>query len=39
MKQIPGKVMLTYVAEDMGGQNELMFSPAHVRTRTEEATC
>lgn len=30
-EQIPGKVMLTYVAEDMGGQNELMFSPAHIR--------
>ncbi|MEW5901936.1 MAG: uroporphyrinogen decarboxylase family protein [Acidobacteriota bacterium] len=28
---IPGKVMLSYVAEDMGGQKDLMFSPAHVR--------
>jgi uroporphyrinogen decarboxylase len=30
-EQIPGKVLLTYVAEDMGGQNDLMFSPAHIR--------
>jgi uroporphyrinogen decarboxylase len=30
-KQIPGKVMLTYVAEDMGGQEDLMMSPAHIR--------
>ena len=29
--QIPGKVMLTYVAEDMGGQKDLMLSPAHIR--------
>ncbi len=29
-EQIPGKVMLTYVAEDMGGQENLMFSPAHI---------
>jgi len=29
-EQIPGKVMLTYVAEDMGGQVGLMFSPAHI---------
>ena len=28
---IPGKVMLTYVAEDMGGQRNLLFSPAHIR--------
>jgi uroporphyrinogen decarboxylase len=28
---IPGKVMLTYVAEDMGGQIDLMFSPRHIR--------
>jgi uroporphyrinogen decarboxylase len=30
-EQIPGKVMLSYVAEDMGGQTDLMFSPAHIR--------
>ena len=29
-EQIPGQVMLTYVAEDMGGQSDLMFSPAQV---------
>jgi len=29
--QIPGKVMLTYAAEDMGGQKDLMMSPAHIR--------
>lgn len=31
-EQIPGKVMLTYVAEDMGGQNDLMLSPQHIHT-------
>lgn len=30
-EQIPGKVMLSYVAEDMGGQEDLMMSPAHIR--------
>lgn len=30
-EQIPGKVMLSYVAEDMGAQDGLMFSPAHIR--------
>jgi uroporphyrinogen decarboxylase len=30
-EEIPGKVTLTYVAEDMGGQNDLMISPAHIR--------
>lgn len=30
-EQIPGKVMLTYVAEDMGGQEDLMMSPSHIR--------
>ncbi|NLE45788.1 MAG: uroporphyrinogen-III decarboxylase-like protein [Chloroflexi bacterium] len=30
-EQIPGQVMLTYVAEDMGGQDDLMISPAHIR--------
>lgn len=29
---IPGKVMITYVAEDMGGQDNLMFSRKHIRT-------
>jgi uroporphyrinogen decarboxylase len=26
-----GRILLSYVAEDMGGQNDLMFSPAHIR--------
>ncbi|UCE40018.1 MAG: uroporphyrinogen-III decarboxylase-like protein [Candidatus Aminicenantes bacterium] len=30
-EQIPGKVMLTYVAEDLGAQDDLMISPAHIR--------
>jgi uroporphyrinogen decarboxylase len=30
-EQIPGKVMLTYVAEDMGDQRDLMISPAQIR--------
>jgi uroporphyrinogen decarboxylase len=29
-KQIPGKVMLSYVAEDLGAQNGLLFSPKHI---------
>ncbi len=28
---IPGKIMLSYVAEDMGGQDNLMFSKKHIR--------
>ncbi|MHB0999431.1 MAG: uroporphyrinogen decarboxylase family protein [Armatimonadota bacterium] len=28
---IPGKVMITYVAEDLGGQTTLMYSPKHIR--------
>jgi uroporphyrinogen decarboxylase len=28
---IPGKVMISYVAEDMGGQEDLMISPAKIR--------
>jgi uroporphyrinogen decarboxylase len=28
---IPGKLQMTYVAEDMGAQNDLMFSPRHIR--------
>lgn len=31
LEAIPGKVLLTYVAEDMGGQTDLMFSPRHIR--------
>ncbi len=27
---IPGKVMITYVAEDLGSQEDLMMSPAHI---------
>ncbi len=30
-EQIPGKVMLSYVAEDLGAQEGLMFSLAHIR--------
>lgn len=30
-EQIPGQVMITYVAEDMGGQASLMYSPAQIR--------
>ena len=30
-EQIPGKVMLSYVAEDLGGQESLMFSLDHIR--------
>jgi len=30
-EKIPGKVMLTYVAEDMGGQEDLMMSPEHIK--------
>lgn len=28
---IPGAVMITYVAEDLGGQTGLMYSPQHIR--------
>jgi len=28
---IPGKVMVTWVAEDLGTQESLLFSPAHIR--------
>ncbi len=31
-EQIPGKVMITYVAEDMGSQEGLLFSPQQIRT-------
>jgi uroporphyrinogen decarboxylase len=30
-EQVPGQVMITYVAEDLGGQEALMFSPAQIR--------
>ena len=30
-EQIPGKAMLSYVAEDMGSQDDLMFSLSHIR--------
>jgi uroporphyrinogen decarboxylase len=30
-EQIPDLVMLSYVAEDLGGQTDLMFSPDHIR--------
>jgi uroporphyrinogen decarboxylase len=30
-EQLPGLVLLSYVAEDMGGQTDLMLSPAHIR--------
>ena len=30
IEQIPGRVDLTYVAEDLGTQTELMYSPAHI---------
>jgi uroporphyrinogen decarboxylase len=29
---IPDQVMITYIAEDMGGQSSLLFSPAQIRT-------
>jgi len=29
---VPGKVMISYVAEDMGGQENLVFSKKHIRT-------
>ncbi|MGA1197359.1 MAG: uroporphyrinogen decarboxylase family protein [Candidatus Latescibacterota bacterium] len=29
---LPGKVDLSYVAEDMGGQESLLFSPQHIHT-------
>lgn len=32
LETIPGKVLYCYVAEDMGGQNSLMFSKKHIRT-------
>jgi len=30
-QQIPGKVLYSYVAEDLGSQNDLMYSPKHIR--------
>jgi len=29
---IPGQVMITYIAEDMGSQSSLLFSPSQIRT-------
>lgn len=31
-ESIPGQVLLSYVAEDMGSQESLLFSPAQIRT-------
>ena len=30
-KEVPGKIMLSYVAEDFGSQTGLLFSPDHIR--------
>jgi uroporphyrinogen decarboxylase len=30
-ERIPGQVAITYVAEDMGGQDDLMIAPKHIR--------
>jgi uroporphyrinogen decarboxylase len=30
-EKVPGKVMITYVAEDLGAQEGLLMSPAHIR--------
>lgn len=30
-ESIPGAVIITYVAEDLGAQDSLMYSPAHIR--------
>jgi uroporphyrinogen decarboxylase len=30
-EQIPGEVMMTYVAEDLGSQEGLLYSPEHIR--------
>ena len=30
-ERIPGKITFSYVAEDMGGQTDLMFSPRHIQ--------
>jgi uroporphyrinogen decarboxylase len=30
-EQIPGRVLVSYVSEDMGSQRSLLFSPAHIR--------
>ncbi|MGQ9471963.1 MAG: uroporphyrinogen decarboxylase family protein [Candidatus Aminicenantales bacterium] len=31
LEAVPGEIMLVYVAEDMGAQNDLMLSPAQIR--------
>jgi uroporphyrinogen decarboxylase len=30
-EQIPGKVMISYVAEDLGSEEDLLFAPEHIR--------
>jgi uroporphyrinogen decarboxylase len=30
-EHLPGQVLMTYVAEDMGGQDDLLISPLHIR--------
>ena len=30
-EQVPGKVMISYIAEDMGAENDLMYSPSQIR--------
>ena len=30
-EQIPGQVMISYIAEDLGSQESLLFSPVHIR--------
>jgi uroporphyrinogen decarboxylase len=30
-EQIPGRVMVTYIAEDLGSQEGLLFSPGHIK--------
>jgi uroporphyrinogen decarboxylase len=31
LETVPGRLLFTYVAEDLGGQNDLLFSAAHIR--------
>ncbi len=31
LEQAPGKINITYVAEDLGSQDDLLYSPAHIR--------
>ncbi len=30
-EQAPGQILITYIAEDLGGQDDLMYSPAQIR--------